>query len=85
MLIWSMLVSRFYFIKTSFSIRSLDFMLALQILELSCGGKTKWVTKEELSLFGVPLDMPDDDEATKVLTQKLMAGAAAQQRSQMAL
>ena len=36
-----------------------------QILELSCGGKTKGVSKEELSLFGVPLDSADQDAAAK--------------------
>ena len=36
-----------------------------KILELSCGGKTKGVSREELQLFGVPLDMPDHDEAAK--------------------
>jgi len=36
-----------------------------KILELSCGGKTKGVTREELSVFGVPLDQSGDDDATR--------------------
>ena len=33
-----------------------------KILELSCGGKAKGLSKEELALFGVPIDTPGADE-----------------------
>jgi DNA repair and recombination protein RAD54 and RAD54-like protein len=46
-----------------------------KILETSCGGKSSsGVTLEQLSLFGVPLDRPDDDNDAKLNIHPELSG-----------
>jgi hypothetical protein len=45
-----------------------------KILELSCDGKSKGVTREQLSLMGVPLDQADHDEKQRLNIHPALSG-----------